>query len=103
MGYLSICLTNLLSYKRGQMMTPKHVFQAIAEIMELFKAAVGGLKKEISYKEGEVQKWDKNKEKTINDIIRQIEFTIQLFIYITEEGKISCDLGKLKSIIGQQN
>ena len=70
MGYLSICLTNLLSYKHGQMMTPQHVFQAIAEIMELFKAAVGSLKKEISYKEGEVQKWDKNKEKIINDIIR---------------------------------
>jgi hypothetical protein len=85
------------------MMTPQHVFQAIAEIIELFKAAIGSLKKEISYREGEVQKWDKSKEKIINDIIRQIEFTIQLFIYITEEGKISCDLGKLKSIIGQEN
>lgn len=52
------------------MMTPQHVFQAIAEIIELFKAAVSSLKKEISYKEGEVQKWDKNKEKIINDIIR---------------------------------
>ena len=73
MGYLSICLTNLLSYKHGQMVTPKHVFQATAEIMELFKAAVASLKKEISYKEPEgkeVQKWDKNKEKIINDIIR---------------------------------
>jgi hypothetical protein len=67
--------------------------------MELFKVAVGSLKREISYKEGG-EKWDKNKEKNINDIIRQIEFSIQLFIYITEEGKISCDLGKLKSIIG---
>jgi molybdopterin synthase catalytic subunit len=52
------------------MITPQQVFQAIAEIMELFKAAVSSLKKEISYKEGEVQKWDKNKEKIINDIIR---------------------------------
>jgi hypothetical protein len=41
--------------------------------MELFKAEVASLKKEISYKEPEgkeVQKWDKNKEKIINDIIR---------------------------------
>jgi hypothetical protein len=37
--------------------------------MELFKVAVGSLKREISYKEGG-EKWDKNKEKSINDIIR---------------------------------
>jgi hypothetical protein len=37
--------------------------------MELFKVAVGSLKREISYKEGG-EKWDKNKEKNINDIIR---------------------------------
>lgn len=82
------------------------MFQAAAEIMDLFRAAVASLKKEISYQDvsaGEVkpaEKWDKVKEKTINDIIKQIEYTIQLFMYITEEGKISSDLGKLTSIIG---
>ncbi len=110
MGYLSICLTNFLSYKHGAIVTPQKVFQAVAEIIELFKVAVASLKKEITYQDSaqtagvkSYQKWDKVKEKTINDIIKQIEYTIQLFMYITEEGKISSDLGKLGSIIGQKS
>ena len=67
--------------------------------------AIARLKEEVSYKEVEVavkEKWDKAKEKTINDIIKQIEFTIQLFMYITEEGKISSDIGKLSNIMGSK-
>ena len=33
---------------------------------------------------------------------KQIEKTIQLFMYITEEGKISSDLGKLANILGSK-
>jgi hypothetical protein len=65
---------------------------------------IARLREEISYKESSSEipkeKWDKTKEKYINDIIRQIEFTIQLFMYVTEEGKISSDLIKLNNIIG---
>ena len=46
---------------------------------------IGGPKKE----------WDKTKQRRIVELTKQVERTIQLFMYITEEGKISSDLGKL--------
>jgi hypothetical protein len=38
----------------------------------------------------------------IFELIKQVEKSIQLFMYITEEGKISSDLGKLANILNSQ-
>jgi hypothetical protein len=62
------------------------------------------LKEEISYKSpnplGEPKKdWDKVKQRRIIELTKQVEKSIQLFMYITEEGKISSDLGKLANIL----
>lgn len=38
----------------------------------------------------------------IFELIKQVEKSIQLFMYITEEGKISSDLGKLANILKSQ-
>jgi len=37
------------------------------------------------------------------EVIRSIDSAIQLFLYVTEEGKISSDLAKLRSIIDQRS
>ena len=37
------------------------------------------------------------------ELARHIETTIQLFMYITEEGKISSDLGKLHNILSSKS
>jgi hypothetical protein len=65
------------------------------------------LKEEISYQStnslGETKKeWNKFKILRINELIKQVEKSIQLFMYITEEGKISSDLGKLANILNSQ-
>jgi hypothetical protein len=39
------------------------------------------------------------KERQLFEVIRSIDSAIQLFLYVTEEGKISSDLAKLRSII----
>jgi len=67
------------------------------------------LKDEVSYKHkaddekkpiAKGERIDKKRERSINDIIRNIETTVSLFLYITEEGKISSDIGKLTGILG---
>jgi hypothetical protein len=51
MGYMAICLTNLLSYRHGKMIQAKQVFQAAFEILDMFRIAIAKIKEEISYKD----------------------------------------------------
>jgi hypothetical protein len=72
--------------------------------MSLFQMMSQTLKEEISYQSpsplGEPKKdWDKVKQRRIVELTKQVEKSIQLFMYITEEGKISSDLGKLANIL----
>jgi len=49
LGHLALCLEHLLSYRHGQLVNYKEVFDAIFEIMDLFKMLVQSLKEEITH------------------------------------------------------
>lgn len=78
-------------------------------MIDLFSDGIAKLKETISFKNRATkdddgsrkdrQKWDKKLERFIIDMIRQLEIAIQLFMYITEEGKISSDIGKIENIL----
>ena len=106
LGHQSLCLEHLLSYRHGLLLNEKEVFQSIHEVMALFQLMVQSLKDEITHKQtdqGQPKKdWDKPRQRRIVELTKQVDKTIQLFMYITEEGKISSDLGKLANILGSQ-
>lgn len=99
-GHLAHCLINLLSYKQGVLLSdPDEAFRACFQATDIFCQAVASLKIEVSFKPDQASVWDKQRERHVLDHIRQLEQAIQLFMYVTELGKIASDLAKLSTII----
>jgi hypothetical protein len=50
LGAIALCLTDIISFKHGILITPKEAFQACYEVLALLHLAIAKLKEDISYK-----------------------------------------------------
>lgn len=98
-------MNNLLSYKHSLLLGEKEVFNAIFEIISMAQIQIAKMKEQVSYRkrDSKEEKLDKKTERGIKDILIEVETTLHLFMYITEEGKISSDLSKLENIMSKKS
>ena len=94
-GTLAYALTCLISYKRNVLFPlEKDLFECIHSVVDQFRQTIPEFRRLIS-KEGE--------DKESLDAVRQFDQCLQLFLFVTEEGKIASDLNKLSSILSVQS
>ncbi|CDW84627.1 ubiquitin hect domain family protein [Stylonychia lemnae] len=95
-GVLAYSLACLMSYKRGELLDQSDLFtNGIERILDLYRQAIKDLRVEIDF-----QNENFNAAK-VTDIVKQLDQCLSLFLYISEEAKITSDISKLHHMLGQ--